>query len=65
MSVSSIDQKRAILAHNRAANELAKAFMLHGLECNTAHNVALRWTNAALDEVSLTMQGLLRTVSRA
>jgi hypothetical protein len=65
MSVSSIDQKRAILAHNRAANELAKAFMLHGLECNTAYNVALTWTNAALNAVRSTMEGLREPVRRA
>lgn len=58
MLMTKNDERRAALAHNRAADELAKAFELMGLESITAHNVALKFTNAAMLEVRSTMERL-------
>lgn len=52
-------ERRASLAHNRAAKELAAAFELMGLDSITAHNVALKHCNAGMNEVHSAMTKLL------
>jgi hypothetical protein len=53
------EERRASLARDRAAKELASAFELMGLDSMLARNVAYKHCNAAMTEVHSAVARLL------
>lgn len=63
MSIAKTDTRRITAARNRATADLTHAFKILGLDHVKAHEVAAKWSDAAIREVAVAVGDLTKRAS--